>query len=305
VAAEGGKEPAGMNTLFLAHVGIEALVIGGGFWFLWRQLQELRTKVDPIVRDNVDLAQYVSLLEKTHAEVINQQQAVMTQQQATIAELGAKVEKQRGEIVALAKHLNELTRTHNALSAVVGQHKQELDGVKAATVTTAVSGPISTITDQRERPSRQTQAETDRLERRREQQEDRRRRDREREEREEREAEEEAEEQRRAKQQRQAQKKREEQRLRDEEEAAAAAAAEDRRRRRAPKPAAKPVPAAETESDDAADAADDAPKRPVPPPAPLPADEVPVRPGGKSIKELAEELKRDAGASDGEGADDD
>jgi hypothetical protein len=66
--------------------------------------------------------------------------------------------------------------------------------------------------------------------------------------------------------------------------------------------------AAEGESDDGGDvSADEAPKRAVPPrqAPPAPAEEVPVRPGGKSIKELADELKRDAGASDGDGGDDD
>src|ERR1019366_4382607 len=73
---EEGK--SGIDSTFLIHVGGEILVVGAVAFTLWKSIQDLKNKVDPVAKDNVDLAQYISLMEKAHADALIQQRDSLT-----------------------------------------------------------------------------------------------------------------------------------------------------------------------------------------------------------------------------------
>jgi hypothetical protein len=128
VEADTRKGGSSVNTLFIAHVVGELLVVGGGGMWLWKQIQDLKAKIDPVSRDNTDLAQYVSLLEANHAQAINahvkalnEQQGTLQQQQNLILELQKQLEQTRTDLEKLFQAHNSLAQQHNGLMGSVGE----------------------------------------------------------------------------------------------------------------------------------------------------------------------------------------
>jgi hypothetical protein len=114
----GGKAAGSVDSLFLVHVGAEIAVFGTGFAVLYKQINDLRTKIEPVANDNVNLAQYVSLLEQKHADAIMQQHTL-------VGELKEEVRKSKLRGQAMVEHLNKLATAHNNLSTTVGELKAE------------------------------------------------------------------------------------------------------------------------------------------------------------------------------------
>jgi len=113
------SKSSAFDAKFLGHIGGEIIVIGGAFFFLWKQIQDLKTKVDPVYTDNTNIAQYLALVEQQHAEAINTQLV-------TITDLRTKLEQLETKNNNLTEHVNRLTASHNTLANAFGTLKQDV-----------------------------------------------------------------------------------------------------------------------------------------------------------------------------------
>ena len=140
-----------MSNILPAGVGaVAALGISGiGFWLLYKQIADLRTKIDPVVRDNTDLAQYVSLMESNYVAAINEHATIIKDLHTTVQELkvtiqtlnqnnnelSQRLETAEAKLESFHRHINNLTSSHNNLAAGVKVKVQGLEeGVRPCNV---------------------------------------------------------------------------------------------------------------------------------------------------------------------------
>src|SRR6185369_9176350 len=98
------------NTTLL-HVGAEVLVGGAVAVYLYQQIQALAKKVDPVHSDNINLASYVNVMERGHADALKQQALAIGQLQQVVEDLKKENTVLKAEITNTRVELGKLT-TH-------------------------------------------------------------------------------------------------------------------------------------------------------------------------------------------------
>jgi hypothetical protein len=120
---DGKITPNADSTTFI-YIGGCVLAVGTVGFVLWKAIQDLKVKVDPIAADNVSLASYVSLFEKTHSDAL-------LQHEKAIQELRTRNDDPiKKDVGAIAVQLNELIRSHNQLAQHFANLKGEHDKLK-------------------------------------------------------------------------------------------------------------------------------------------------------------------------------